>query len=54
MLHFNLHMHEDININTAANNVAQCVITAGARLYQVQAQEKDLDTVFHEVNANGD
>jgi len=51
---FTLELHERADINTAANNIAQCVIKAGAKLYQLQSAVKDLDSVFREVNSNGD
>lgn len=51
---FTLELHTRADINTAANNIAQCVIKAGAKLYQLQSAVKDLDSVFREVNSNGD
>jgi hypothetical protein len=39
-------------MDTAANNIAQCVIAAGARLYQLREEERDLDSLFHEVKAD--
>ena len=41
-------------MDTAANNIAQCVIKAGAKLYQLQMSTRDLDSVFREVYGNGD
>jgi len=38
----------------AANEIAQCVIAAGAKLYQLEVLTRDLDSVFREVNSNGD
>ncbi len=38
--------------DTAANNIAQCVFQAGARLYQLESVGRDLDTVFREVNSD--
>ena len=35
----------------AASNVATCVVNAGARLYHLQAESRDLETVFREVSA---
>lgn len=46
-------LHERAEIETAANNIAQCVIKAGAKLYQLETAAKDLQTVFHEVNRDG-
>ena len=54
LLRFTLELHENADIDTAANNIAQCVVKAGARLYQLEAAVKGLDSVFLEVNANGD
>lgn len=50
---FELQMHTDASMDTAANNIAQCVIAAGARLYQLRAQERNLDSLFREVNTDG-
>ena len=52
--HFTLSLHENADMHTAANNIAQCVIKAGARLYQLQPVVKGLETVFREVNRDGD
>ena len=52
-MHFTLHLHENADVDTAANNIAQCVIKAGARLYQLRAATRDLDSVFREVNTDG-
>ena len=52
-MHFTLHLHENADVDTAANNIAQCVIKAGARLYQLRAKNRDLDSVFREVNTDG-
>ena len=52
-MHFTLHLHENADVDTAANNIAQCVIKAGARLYQLRATTRDLDSVFREVNTDG-
>ena len=54
MLRFTLELHDNADMDTAANNIAQSVVKAGARLYQLQAAIKGLDSVFLEVNANGD
>lgn len=53
-MHFDLHLHANIEPDTAANNIAQCVLKAGAKLYQLQVVPRNLDTVFREVNDNGD
>jgi ABC-2 type transport system ATP-binding protein len=52
-MHFTLHLHDHADVDTAANNIAQCVIKAGARLYQLQAATRSLDSVFREVNTDG-
>jgi ABC-2 type transport system ATP-binding protein len=54
LMQFDIHLHPDVDMNTAANNIAQCVIKAGARLYQLQVSTRDLDSVFREVYGNGD
>jgi hypothetical protein len=41
-------------MDIAANEIAQCVFTVGAKLYQLEALTRDLDSVFREVNSNGD
>ncbi|CAA0116432.1 putative ABC transporter ATP-binding protein YxlF [Halioglobus japonicus] len=53
LLHFDLHLHPNADPDTAANNIAQCVLKAGAKLYQLQAVPRDLATVFREVNDSG-
>jgi ABC-2 type transport system ATP-binding protein len=47
---YTLTLHDTADMDTAANNVAQCVIKAGARLYQLQPVVRGLESVFHEVN----
>jgi ABC-2 type transport system ATP-binding protein len=53
-MQFSLQLHQNADMDTAANNIARCVIEAGARLYQLQPVTRDLDSVFREVNAGGD
>lgn len=53
-LQFDLHLHLNVEADTAANNIAQCVLRAGAKLFQLQVIARDLDTVFREVNSRGD
>jgi len=48
---FTLSLHENSDPNTAANNIAQCVVKAGARLYQLQPRSRDLETIFREASA---
>lgn len=50
---FTLSLHDRADINTAANNIAQCVLKAGARLYQLQPVVQGLESVFQEVNRDG-
>ena len=50
-LSFTLSLHDNSDPNTAANNIAQCVVKAGARLYELQPLERDLETVFREASA---
>ena len=50
-LSFTLTLHDNSDPNTAANNIAQCVMRADARLYELQAVERDLATVFREASA---
>jgi ABC-2 type transport system ATP-binding protein len=53
-LQFELKLHPGVDANTAANNIVQCVVKAGAKLYQLQDIKRDLETVFREVNGDGD
>lgn len=41
-----LQLHERADIDTGANNIAKCVIGAGASLYQLQPVVRDLDSIF--------
>ncbi|MCB1702190.1 MAG: ABC transporter ATP-binding protein [Halioglobus sp.] len=47
---YTLTLHDNADMDTAANNVAQCVIKAGARLYQLRPVVQGLEAVFREVN----
>tara|TARA_R110001599_G_scaffold353459_1_gene592744 strand:- start:457540 stop:458472 length:933 start_codon:yes stop_codon:yes gene_type:complete len=49
---FTLTLHNNSDMDTAANNVAQCVVKAGARLYQLRPVIQGLEAVFHEVNSD--
>lgn len=51
---YTLTLHENADLDTAANNIAQCVVKAGARLFQLQPLTRDLDTIFREANFAGD
>lgn len=52
LTHFDIHLHPNANADTASNNVAQCVVRTGARLYQLALAQRDLHSVFHEVNTD--
>jgi ABC-2 type transport system ATP-binding protein len=54
MMRFDIHLHPNVDPDTAANNIAQCVVRAGAKLYQLQVLTRDLDSVFREVYGGGD
>jgi len=54
IMHFDITLHPNVDMDTAANNIAQCVIKAAAKLYQLQMSTRDLDSVFREVYGNGD
>ena len=47
-----LELHSQSEWETAASNVASCVINAGGRLYQLESESRDLESVFREVNAH--
>ncbi len=47
---YTLTLHNNADMDTAANNVAQCVIKAGARLYQLRPVVPGVEATFHEVN----
>lgn len=46
---FRLALRDKVDIDTAANNIAQCVLEAGARLYELQPERRDLQTVFRTI-----
>ncbi|MFT5710857.1 MAG: ABC-2 type transport system ATP-binding protein [Halioglobus sp.] len=50
-LSFTLNLHENSDPNTAANNITQCVVKAGARLYELKPLERDLESVFRQASA---
>jgi len=54
LMHYDIHLHPNVDTDTAANNIAQCVVSAGAKLYQLQVLSRDLDSIFREVYAGGD
>ena len=48
-VHFDIQLQPDASTDSAARAVAQCVVSAGADLYQLDVVERDLDSVFREV-----
>ncbi len=50
---FLLELHPESDRDAAAGSVANCVSSAGARLYQLHAESRDLESVFREVSADG-
>jgi ABC-2 type transport system ATP-binding protein len=53
-MHFSINLQPNVDMDTAANNIAQCVTRSNAKLYQLQVSTRDLDTVFRKVYNNGD
>lgn len=53
-LSFTLNLRENSDPDTAANNIAQCVVKAGARMYELKPLERDLESVFREASADED
>lgn len=51
---YTLTLHENSNPDTAANNIIQCVIKAGAQVYELKKLERDLESVFREARHTGD
>lgn len=51
---YTLVLHENSDLDTAANNIAQCVVKAGGKLYTLQPLVCDLDTIFKEANIAGE
>lgn len=47
-----LTLREHTDPDTAANNIAQCVLQSGSRLYQLQPVIRDLDAVFKAANTD--
>ena len=52
--HFALQLHSHADMSITANEIAQCVISAGASLHHLRPQVTDLDSVFRSVNPDGD
>ena len=51
---YTLVLHDNSDLDTAANNIAQCVVKAGGKLYTLQPLVCDLDTIFKEANIAGE
>jgi ABC-2 type transport system ATP-binding protein len=51
--HFTVSLHPGTERDTAAGNIARCVLDSGARLYQLAPRLRDLDSVFRELAAQG-
>lgn len=51
---FEITLYPGASPETAASNIARCAVEAGARLYQLGTARRDLDSVFREVNADGE
>ena len=51
---FRIELYPATNMDTASSEIARCVITAGAKLYQLDIPTRDLDSIFREVYGNGD
>ncbi len=50
-LSFTLNLHENSDPDTASNNITQCVVKAGARLYELKPLQRDFESVFREASA---
>ncbi|MEH6583227.1 MAG: ABC transporter ATP-binding protein [Halioglobus sp.] len=50
---YTLTLQSNADLDTAANNIAQCVIKAERKLYLLQPLIRDLDTIFKEANIAG-
>ena len=50
---FTLQLHENADANTAANNIARCVLKAGAKLYRLQPVARGLESLFNEEHRDG-
>jgi ABC-2 type transport system ATP-binding protein len=48
---FTIALHPGTERDTAAGNIARCVLDSGARLYQLAPRLRDLDSVFRELTA---
>jgi ABC-2 type transport system ATP-binding protein len=50
---FLLKLRTTADREVAASNIATCVINAGGRLYQLELETRDLESVFREVSIHG-
>ena len=53
MREYHLQLRGDCAADTAAGNIAHCVVQAGARLYQLESQSRHLEDVYREVIDSG-
>jgi len=51
---FELSLHDSADADTAAANIGQAVVSAGARLYMLEPLERDLESVFRDVTLEND
>jgi ABC-2 type transport system ATP-binding protein len=45
-----LTLHDNADIDTAANNLSRCVVEAGAKLYQLRPVTRGLESLFEEID----
>lgn len=50
-LSFTLSLNESSDPDTAANNITQCAVNAGARMYELTPLQRNLESVFREASA---
>ena len=50
-LAFTISLHQHADLDTAADNIAKCVVNAGARLYELQPLERDLESIFRQAGS---
>jgi len=50
---YTLVLHENSDPDTASNNIVQCVVKAGAQLYELKSLDRDLESVFREASSAG-
>ena len=48
---YTLVLHQNADPDTASNNIVQCVVKAGAQLYELKPLERDLESVFREASS---